>query len=97
MKIVWSPLALERVYEIAEYIAKDNIDASNNWVDLIFNKVKALEKFPQSGRRVPEVKRADIREKIISNYRIIYRVGRKQINILTVRHFKQILPEDEIK
>jgi len=97
MKIIWSPLALERVFEIAEYIAKDDINSSNHWVDVIFNKVKTLEKFPQSGRKVPEVKRIDIREITVGNYRIIYRIRKKQINILTVRHCRQILPEDETK
>ena len=33
MKVVWSPLALERVEDIARYIAEDNPDAAVRWVD----------------------------------------------------------------
>ena len=36
MKINWSPLSIERILEIAEYIAKDKLGASNNWIELIF-------------------------------------------------------------
>ena len=32
MKIIWSPLALERVQGIARYIAKDKPSAADKWV-----------------------------------------------------------------
>jgi toxin ParE1/3/4 len=96
VKIIWSPLAIERASEIAEYIAIDNETAALKWVDEIFNRVKQLEYFPESGRHVPEVMRSDIREILYGNYRIIYKVKSECIDILTVRHGKQILPIDEI-
>jgi toxin ParE1/3/4 len=34
---------------------------------------------------------------IHGNYRIIYRVEKKAISVLTVRHGKQVLPSEEIK
>lgn len=37
------------------------------------------------------------RELIYSNYRIIYRVEKKMLSALTVRHVKQLLPVEEIK
>ena len=97
MKVVWSPLAIERVSEIAEYIALDKPLASEKWVNSIFNKVKRLEMFPESGRIVPETNRSDMREIIFGNYRIIYRVEKERVSILTVRHGKQLLPIDEIQ
>lgn len=97
MKIVWSPLAIERTLEIAEYIAIDNETAAPKWVDKIFKRVKQLERFPESGRHVPEVMRSDIREILYGNYRIIYKVKSEFTDILTVRHCKQILPIDEIE
>lgn len=36
MKIVWSPLALERVEDITRYIAEDCPDAAVRWVDDLF-------------------------------------------------------------
>lgn len=96
MKIVWSPLALEPVNEIADYIAENSLEAAKVWLIDIFGVAERLENFPESGRVVPEVKRPNIREVIFKNYRIVYRLERKQISILTVRHSKQRLPLKEI-
>lgn len=62
MKIVWSPLALERVSEIALYIARDDPGAADRWVESVFKHVEQVRNFARSGRRVPEVGRVDIRE-----------------------------------
>ncbi len=97
MKIIWSPLAVDRASEIAEYISQDNLSASAKWVENLFEKVQLLKSSPMSGRMVPEIQRKDIRELIYGNYRIIYRLETKTVAILTVRHGKQILPIDEIK
>ena len=97
MKIIWSPLAIDRTMEIAEYIAQDNPTAATKWVETLFEKVQLLKSSPKSGRIVPETHREDIRELIYGNYRIIYRVGKNRISMLTVRHGKQILPIEEIQ
>ena len=96
MKIVWSPLAVERATEIAEYIARDNPIAAQNWVYEVFEKVKLLSSSPEMGRVVPEVGRNEIRELLFVNYRILYRIENGSISVLTIRHCKQILPVSEI-
>ncbi len=96
MKVIWSPLAIDRTSEIAEYISLDNPTAANKWIDNIFGKVLVLKSSPKMGRKVPEINRKEIREIIFGNYRIIYRIERLNISILTIRHTKQILPIDEI-
>ena len=97
MKIVWSPLAIDRASEIAEYIAKDKPSAAIGWIEEIFSKADQLKSSPQIGRVVPEISDNQFRELIYGNYRIIYRIETKQISILTIRHGRQILPIDEIK
>ena len=97
MKIIWSPLAIDRTTEIAEYIAQDNPSAAMIWAETLFDKVEILKSSPKSGRVVPESNRDDIRELIYGNYRIIYRVDKKILSVLTVRHGKQILPLEETK
>lgn len=97
MRIVWSPLALERVGEIAEYIARDNPGAAETWIDAVFSKVGNLAGFPESGRHLPEYRRTDLREIVFGNYRIIYRLCGGEIVMLTVRHFRQVLPDEDIK
>ncbi len=96
MKIIWSPLAIDRVSEIAGYISRDNPSVAQNWVDSIFQEVESLLLSPQMGRMVPEVGRKKIRELIFGNYRIIYRYESTTISILTIHHGKQILPVEEI-
>ncbi|MDH3346616.1 MAG: type II toxin-antitoxin system RelE/ParE family toxin [Desulfobulbaceae bacterium] len=96
MKIIWSPLAIEKTTEIAEYIAKDNPSAATKWVETLFKKVTLLNSSPQQGRIVPETQQKEIRELIYGNYRIIYRLKNNTISILTIRHGKQILPLTEI-
>jgi toxin ParE1/3/4 len=96
MKLIWSPLSIQRVQEISDYIAEDNIGAANKWIDDIFEKVGILKSSPEIGRIVPEIGSPDIRELIFVNYRIIYITSKKQISILTIRHFKQILPTEDI-
>lgn len=97
MKIIWSPLAIDRTTEIAEYIARDNPSAARIWIETLFDKVELLKSSPKSGRVVPETHREDIRELIYGNYRIIYRVEENKISVLTVRHGTQILPLEEAK
>ena len=96
MKIIWSPLAIDRASEIAEYIARDKPSAAEKWVNTIFSKVEQLRSSPEIGRIVPEIRNEQFRELIYGNYRIIYRVEKKQISILTIRHGRQILPISEI-
>jgi toxin ParE1/3/4 len=96
MKIVWSPLAIDRASEIAEYIALDKPSAAEKWITAIFSKVEQLASSPEIGRVVPEIGNEQFRELIYGNYRIIYCVEKKQISILTIRHGKQILPIEDI-
>ena len=96
MKIIWSPLAIDRASEIAEYIARDKQSTAEKWVNTIFPKVEKLRSSPEIGRIVPEIRNGQFRELIYGNYRIIYRIEKKQISILTIGHGKQILPIDEI-
>ena len=97
MKIVWSPLSIERITEIAQYIAKDNPTAASNWIKEIFSHVEPLETFPQSGKVVTELNNDAVRELIYGNYRVIYLIESKQISILTVRNERQLLPETDFK
>ena len=52
----------------------------------VFEAVGSLSRFPRRGRVVPELNRPDIRELLYERYRVIYRVGPRWIEVLTVRH-----------
>ncbi len=97
MKLIWSPLALERASEIVDYISLDNPSAANRWLNHVFDKVEQLISSPELGRIVPEISDNKFREIIFGNYRIIYHIEPTTISLLTIRHGKQILPIEEIK
>jgi toxin ParE1/3/4 len=95
MEVIWSPLALEKVRDIAEYIALDNDIAAKKWVNDIFDKAENIGEFPEIGRLVPELSNQKYREIIFGNYRIIYSVL-SEAKILTVRNCRQLLSSDDI-
>jgi len=94
VKVEWSPLALDRVSDIARYIAKDNPGAAERWVNELFDLVERLGDFPESGRVVPEVGVRRIRELVFGAYRVIYSVKDK-VEFLTVRRGSQLLDVSE--
>ena len=97
MKVKWTSHAENRVYDIAAYIALDSIQEAEKWIENIFDYVKRLEIFPESGRYIPELpSRKDLRELVFKNYRIVYRTEKTIAYILTVRNYKQILPINEV-
>ena len=97
MEIEWSPLAIERVIEIAEHIALEKPDVAIQWASNIFDSTDKLKEHPRLGRIVPEIQEEDYRELIEGNYRILYLIGTPKISVLTVRHGKQLLSTEGLK
>jgi toxin ParE1/3/4 len=97
MKIVWSPLAIRRAYDAAAYIAGDNPKAALRWLDGLFEITDRLEAFPESGRMVPEIGLPEFREVVYRKaYRVLYRLEKGRVSILTVRNFAQLLDVGEL-
>lgn len=97
MKIVWSPLAIDRAYEAAASIAGDKPEAALRWLEGLFRVTDRLETFPESGRIVPEIGLPDFREVLYGKaYRILYRLEKTRVAILTVRNFAQLLDVTEL-
>ena len=97
MEVEWSPLSIQRVLEIADYIALDKPDVATQWASDIFDSTEVLKEHPKLGRVVPEINDEDFRELIEGNYRLVYWLGTSKISILTVCHGRQLLPIDEVK
>ena len=97
MKIIWSPLAIERAYEHARSIAQDRPEAALKWLDGLFKVTDRLERFPKSGRVVPEIGSEEFREVVYrSSHRVVYRIEKSVVSILTVRSFSQKLDPREL-
>jgi|SRR5215203_5882870 len=96
MKIIWSPLALTKVRQETQYIARDRPGVAAQWAEGIFDAVAHLTELPESGRVLPELGRPDVREITYRSHRVIYRVESQSILILTVRHWRQLLDLSEL-
>lgn len=95
-KVKWTPQALDDIEAIANFIARDSDYYARMCTIKIFEAVDRLELFPGSGRIVPELNRREIREVIWSNYRIIYRIEKELVEILTVHHLARLLDINKI-
>lgn len=76
-KIVWAPSALDDIDAIAEYIGRDSTDQAALFVTRIIEMTDQLEKFPKSGRIIPEINHKNCRKLIYGAYRIMYRIVKK--------------------
>ncbi len=83
-RLIWTEPALSDLEEIAEYIVLDSPVAARKLVQKVFQKLERLEQYPQSGRKLPELKKTSYREVIVDPCRIFYRVDNKDIYILHV-------------
>ena len=92
VEINWTDQALKDIDNIAEFISKDSLKYAKIQVNLFFDRVEVLYAQPGLGRIVPEIQKKKIRELIVGNYRIVYRiVSSKKIDILTIHHSRRLL------
>ncbi len=88
--LIWSEPALDDVDEIAATIALDKPAAAAAFVQRVLIAVERLREFPDSGRRLPELRGPRYREIIVPPIRIVYR--RKAGAILIVHVFRSERP-----
>jgi len=94
MEIVLTDRFLTRVEECTDYIALDHIPTAIKWAEGVFEHCRNLSDQPETGRIVPEFRRPEIRELIHGNYRLVYELKTNQIDMLTIWHTRQMLPDD---
>jgi toxin ParE1/3/4 len=97
MKILWTREALRQLTESEDFIAKDNAARAAAFVDEMASHAETLlSGEPRIGRVVPEISHPDIRELLFKKYRIVYRVNKNNVEILTVFEGHRLLRVDEI-
>lgn len=92
VKINWTKIAKDDLQEIYEYIAINSLKYANITVSKIYEKVQTLSPNPKIGRLVSELNSKNIRELILGNYRIIFRINtKKEIEDLRIYHAARLL------
>ena len=94
MKVYWTDEATRRLRELSAYIAKDSPQAAKQVVAGLLKRSRSLAAPPLLGRKVPEYPDSELREVLERPYRLIYQVTDRGIEIVTVMHYRQLLPED---
>ncbi len=85
--VIWSATAAKDLVEIIEYISGDNPAIAYEKFLEIKKRAQNLYAFPERGRIVPELQEQGIyqyRELVIAPWRIIYRISRYSVYILSV-------------
>ncbi|HXO22894.1 MAG TPA: type II toxin-antitoxin system RelE/ParE family toxin, partial [Thermoanaerobaculia bacterium] len=80
--------------EIASYIARDSPEAARRWLARLQERARLAAETPFAGRVVPEFSVPDLREVLVGNYRIVYRVGSEAIQVIAVFEGHRLLPSE---
>jgi len=93
-RVLWSRRAKDDLLGIARFIGADNPAAARAWVEKLREQARRVASTPMAGRRVPEAGRDDLREVLLRNYRIVYRIQAHGIVVLTVFESHRLFPRD---
>ena len=89
MRIEWSPRARHEIDAEMAWIAERRPIAAVRWLERTYSSVQRLSIFPSSGRRVPEFPRVGAREVVSGPYRVLYRIRRDRVVVLTMKHSRE--------
>jgi toxin ParE1/3/4 len=90
-KIIWSPYAALCLEEICTFIGRDSERYAALFSQRIIAAIEQTSEFPETGRIVPEYNNPALREKILGNYRIVYRLKENAIEIVVIVHGSRLL------
>jgi toxin ParE1/3/4 len=89
MKIEWTEPAVADLKSIKDFFGRTSKQTANHFVNRILESVESLKSYPKLGWRVPETAVDEIREVFVHSYRIIYRIEKNRILVLTIVRERQ--------
>jgi plasmid stabilization system protein ParE len=92
--VAWTARAKSEFREAALYIAQDNPEAADRWIEAVDQRLLHAAEVPYAGRQIPEWEREDLREVILGRFRLMYRVTAESIQILRVAEGHRRFPDD---
>ena len=87
----WSQQAADDLESIYTHIARDSVPYAATMAERILQAIDRLEPFPEIGRIVPEFGRPDLRELLVGSYRVVYRLERQAVGLVTIVHGARLL------
>lgn len=95
-ELVWSNVALARLIEIRDRLAEKAPRSATKVLRLLLQRARRLVEFPHLGRTVPELPEGELRELVERQYRIVYRVREKTVEIATVFEGYRAFPAEDM-
>jgi Plasmid stabilization system protein len=90
LRVRFTPSARRQFLDAVGYIHRDNPDAARAFRRRVETKLRRLERFPQSGRPIPEFPDVPHREVIIAPFRFFYRPVAGVVWVVAVWHGAQL-------
>jgi plasmid stabilization system protein ParE len=90
LKVRFTPSARRQFLDAVGYIYRDNADAARAFRRRAEARLRRLERFPRSGRPIPEFPDLPHREVIIAPYRFFYRPVERLVWVVGVWHGAQL-------
>lgn len=95
MTVIWSPQARAELEAEAAWIAVDRPQAARKWIEKMLTASARLGEYPYSGKHVQGYSDLPIRELVVAPYRMIYLPQPHKVSIITLKHSRQELTEDD--
>lgn len=96
-EVRWTPQAADDLEAITEFIALDSQEYARLFAIDVLAAVERVGTFTRIGRIVPETNNPAIREVILGDYRIVYRIRDNLIEVLTIWHAARLLDPTKIE
>ncbi|MGE0443212.1 MAG: type II toxin-antitoxin system RelE/ParE family toxin [Gemmatimonadales bacterium] len=93
MKVRFTPSGERQFLGIVAYILAHRPSAARRFHARAVAALRRLERFPESGRRIPEFPDLPYREVVLRPYRLFYRVAGDTVWVVAVWHGAQLPAE----
>jgi toxin ParE1/3/4 len=85
-RVVWSASARDALDEVVAYVVRDSSDRAIEVLTRALDTAASLSTFAERGRIVPEIGDSNLRQLLVYDYRLIYRVHEDRIGIRAFLH-----------
>jgi plasmid stabilization system protein ParE len=90
VRVRFTPSGRAQFLAVVSYIHRNNPDAARRFRHRAERVLRRLERFPRSGRHLPEFPDLPHREVIVRPYRFFYRVEGREVWVVAVWHAAQL-------
>lgn len=94
--IIWTDVAQSNLIEIRAFVAMSSVIQADLLIDALFTKAQMLERYPEIGKIIRELPNENYREILFKRYRIIYKIQKDIVLIMSVWHSSRLLSNNPL-